>query len=207
MRNLVIAGTGGAGKETKWLAERINAVNPTWIILGYIDIEPGEDVVGDDSFVTEATEDLDVVIAMGSMERRKFLYELYKKNPHVHFPNLIDPSATLSDSVAMGEGNVICAGAILTVDVKIGNQNLINFNCTVAHDSTLGDFNTLNPNANISGACTLGNLIEVGTGSQIVQGKTIGDETHIWAGSCVIKNTKGRCEVVGVPAKTVRRFD
>ena len=207
MRNLVIAGTGGAGKETKWLAERINAVNPTWNILGYIDIEPGEDVVGDDSFVTEATEDLDVVIAMGSMERRKFLYELYKKNPHVHFPNLIDPSATLSDSVEMGESNVICAGAILTVDVKIGNQNLINFNCTVAHDSTLGDFNTLNPNANISGACTLGNLIEVGTGAKIVQGKTIGDETHIWAGSCVIKNTKGRCEVVGVPAKTVRKFD
>ena len=181
-------------------------MTPTWNILGYIDVEPGEGVIGDDSYITETKEDLDVVIAMGSMEKRKFLYELYKKNPKVHFPNLIDPTAIVSDAVEMGEGNVICAGAIITVDVKIGNQNLINFNCTIAHDSVLGDYNTLNPNANISGACTLGNLIEVGTGSQIVQGKKIGDETHIWAGSCVIKNTKGRCEVVGVPAKTVLKF-
>ncbi len=206
MRNIVVVGTGGAGKETKWLIERINAVTPTYNFLGYIDVEPGDGIIGDDKFITETTEDLDVVIAMGSMEQRKFLYELYKKNPLVHFPNLIDPTAIVSEYVTLGEGNVICAGAIITVNVKIGNQNLINFNCTIAHDCTLGDYNTLNPNANVSGACTLGNLIEVGTGSQIVQGKTIGDETHIWAGSCVIKNTKGRCEVVGVPAKVVLKF-
>ncbi len=206
MRNIVVAGTGGAGKETKWLIERINALTPTYNFLGFIDIEPGDEVVGDDSFIIDTTEELDVVIAMGSMEKRKFLYELYKKNPKVHFPNLIDPTATVSDSVVMGEGNVICAGAIITVDVKLGNQNLINFNCTIAHDNEMGDFNTLNPNCNLSGAVKLGNLIEVGTGSQIVQCKTIGDETHIWAGSCVIKNIKGRCEVVGVPAKVVRKF-
>ncbi len=206
MRDIVIAGTGGAGKETRWLIERINAVSPTYNFLGYIDLEPGEDVIGDDNFVLNNTKDIDVVIAMGSMAQRKKLYEQYKQNPHVHFPNLIDPTAIISEYATLGEGNVICAGAIITVDVHIGNQNLINFNCTIAHDSVLGNFNTLNPNANISGACTLGNLIEVGTGSQIVQGKKIGDETHIWAGSCVIKNTKGRCEVVGVPAKTVLKF-
>lgn len=207
MTNIVVVGTGGAGKETKWLIERINAVTPTYNFLGFIDVEPGEEIIGDDSYILDTKEDLDVVIAMGSMEKRKFLYELYKKNPKVHFPNLIDPTAIVSDSVTMGEGNVICAGAILTVDVTIGNQNLINFNCTLAHDNKMGDFNTLNPNANLSGAVQMGNLIEVGTGSQIVQGKKIGDETHIWAGSCVIKNIKGRCEVVGVPAKIIRKFD
>ncbi len=206
MRNIVIAGTGGAGKETKWLIERINEVKPTYHFLGFIDLDQGDEVVGDDSYVTDTTEDLDVVIAMGSMEARKRLYELYKTNPHVHFPNLIDPTAIIGETVTMGEGNVICAGAILTCDVTLGNQNLINFNCTIAHDNTMGDFNTLNPGAHISGSCTLGNLIEVGTGSQIVQGKKIGDETHIWAGSCVIKNTKGRCEVVGVPAKVVLKW-
>lgn len=206
MRDIVVAGTGGAGKETRWLIERINAVKPTYNFLGYIDIAPGEDVVGDDSFVTGATTELDVVIAMGSMEKRKTLSELYGKNPHVHFPNLIDPTAVIGDTVKMGQGNVICAGVIMTCDVTIGDQNLINFNCTIAHDNVMGSYNTLNPNANISGSCKLGNLIEVGTGAQIVQGKTIGDETHIWAGSCVIKNTKGRCEVVGVPAKTVLKW-
>lgn len=206
MRNIVVVGTGGAGKETKWLIERINKVKPSYNFLGFIDEEPGEEVVGDDDYLLKLKEDVDVVIAMGLQEKRKFLYELYKKNPSLHFPNLIDPDAIVGESVEMGEGNVICAGAILTVNVKLGNQNLINFNCTIAHDSVLGDYNTLNPNCNISGACTLGNLIEVGTGSQIVQCKTIGDETHIWAGSCVIKNTKGRCEIVGVPAKIIRKF-
>ena len=206
MKNIVIVGTGGAGQETKWLIERINAVEPTYNLLGFVDMVPGDGVIGNDDYILQATEDLCVVIAMGSMENRKKLYELYRTNPHVQFPNLIDPAATIADSCVMGEGNVICAGAIVTVNTRLGNQNLINFNCTVAHDSVLGDYNTLNPNVNISGACVLGNLIEVGTGSQIVQLKKVGDESHIWAGSCVIKNLPGRCEVVGVPAKIVRKF-
>ena len=57
------------------MAERINAAKPTWNILGYIDVEPGPEIVGDDDYITSTTEDLDVVIAMGSMEKRKFLYE------------------------------------------------------------------------------------------------------------------------------------
>ena len=37
MKDLIIIGSGGLGRETAWTAERINAVSPEWNILGFID--------------------------------------------------------------------------------------------------------------------------------------------------------------------------
>jgi hypothetical protein len=37
MRKLVIVGVGGFGREIAWLVERINAMEPTWELLGFID--------------------------------------------------------------------------------------------------------------------------------------------------------------------------
>ena len=37
MKDLIIIGSGGLGRESVWTAERINAVNPEWNILGFID--------------------------------------------------------------------------------------------------------------------------------------------------------------------------
>ena len=34
---LYIIGAGGFGRETAWLAERINTVSPAWEIRGFID--------------------------------------------------------------------------------------------------------------------------------------------------------------------------
>ena len=37
MNDLYIIGAGGFGKEVAWLAERINDVQPTWNIKGFVD--------------------------------------------------------------------------------------------------------------------------------------------------------------------------
>ena len=37
MKDLIIIGSGGLGRETVWTAERINAISPEWNILGFID--------------------------------------------------------------------------------------------------------------------------------------------------------------------------
>ena len=37
MKNIVIIGAGGVGKETALLIEQINHISPTWKLLGFID--------------------------------------------------------------------------------------------------------------------------------------------------------------------------
>ena len=37
LKKLYIVGAGGFGREVAWLVERINAVNPTWNLVGFLD--------------------------------------------------------------------------------------------------------------------------------------------------------------------------
>lgn len=37
MKDIVIIGTGGIGREVAWIIEEINNINSTWNIIGFID--------------------------------------------------------------------------------------------------------------------------------------------------------------------------
>ena len=37
MKDLIIVGAGGFGREVVWLVERINQSQPTWKVLGFVD--------------------------------------------------------------------------------------------------------------------------------------------------------------------------
>ena len=37
MKDLIIIGASGFGREVAWLVERINKINPTWNLLGFLD--------------------------------------------------------------------------------------------------------------------------------------------------------------------------
>ena len=37
LKNLIIIGASGFGREVAWLVERINKVDPTWNLIGFID--------------------------------------------------------------------------------------------------------------------------------------------------------------------------
>lgn len=205
MKKLVIVGNGGFAKEVEWLVERINAVSPTWDFMGFIDNDSSNSkVIGDDDFIINYEEELFVSIAIGSSAIRKKIYSLYKENPCIRFPNLIDPSVLSSDRVSLGEGNIICAGSILTVDIIIGNCNIINLDCTVGHDAILRDFITVNPSVNISGNTTIESGSNIGTGTQIIQGLSIGNNAIVGAGAVVNKDLPANCTAVGIPAKVIK---
>ena len=41
MKDLIIVGAGGFGREVVWLVERINQSQPTWKVLGFVDDAEG----------------------------------------------------------------------------------------------------------------------------------------------------------------------
>lgn len=214
MKKIFIVGAGGFGREVLWLAKRINSIQETWDIQGFIEnsreavgtLLDGYPVVGDDNYLGGLNEEVYVAVSIGSAKIKKTVTEKLKKYKNVHFATLIDPSVIMSDRVEIGEGSIICAGTILTVDITIGKYVIINLDSTVGHDAFLGDYVTVYPSVNISGNVKIGNKSEVGTGTQIIQGKTIGEQSIIGAGSVVIRDIPDKCTAVGSPAKPIKFF-
>lgn len=212
MKDLIIIGAGGFGREIAWLTDRINKatpLSPSWKLLGFIDDNEkfqgqrvnGYPVLGNMSSINKFPKAYFVCAVGTSRVREKIIKKAKKQLPGIHFATLIDPSVVMSDLVTVGEGTMICAHTIITVNVTIGEHVILNLDCTVGHDAILQDFCTLYPSANVSGITNIGRGAELGTGMQIIQGKSIGDYAIVGAGSVVIKDIPPNCTAVGSPAK------
>ena len=214
MKNLIIIGASGFGREVAWLVERINKVNPTWNLMGFIDDAPemqGELVNG--YAVLGTTEDVSkfdahYVCAIGSAKTRELIINrIAETKKDIQFATLIDPSVEMSELIKVGEGTIICAHCILTVNIEIGKHVIINLDCTVGHDAILHDFVTLYPSVNVSGITNIGHCSELGTGVQIIQGKMVGNYSIVGAGAVIIKDIPDKCTAVGSPAKPIKFFE
>ena len=210
-KDIVIIGSGGLAREVRWLLEECNKNQDRWNILGWISKEDpgtiiaGLPVLGDDNWLVNHKDPIDVAVSVGNGSLRKKIVTYLKQNPVITFPTIISPSAELSDSVIMGEGSIVTAKSILTVDIEIGNFFFCNLACTVGHDCRFEDYVTLNPGANISGNVNLGECVTIGTGASIIQGLTIGCNTTIGAGAAVVRDIPSDCTAVGVPAKILEK--
>lgn len=210
MKNIIIVGAGGFGREVQWLIERINLEKKEWHFAGYVDdgIEKGKQiddypVLGGCEYLLDFDKEVYVAVAIGSPVVRKSVVEKLSKNQNIRFPNLIDPSVLTSPRYECGMGNIICAGVILTVDYRMGDFNIINLDCTVGHDVKISSYVTVYPSVNISGCVTIEDMSEIGTGTNIIQGIRIGEKTVIGAGSVVVRDIDGHCTAMGVPCKPI----
>lgn len=212
MKELIIIGASGFGREVAWLVERINVKEPSWVIKGFLDdneaihglLIGGYPVLGGCEKACEYP-DAYYVCAVGAAKvRRCIIKKLESLIPNPNYATLIDPSVLISDRVEMGCGCMICAGNIITVDIIIGNHVIVNLDCTIGHDAIIHDFVTLYPSVNVSGITEIDECVELGTGVQIIQGKKIGIETIVGAGAVVVKDLPEKCTAVGSPAKPIK---
>ena len=214
MKDLIIFGASGFGREVAWAVERINKVSPTWNLIGFMD--DNDDIQGKDINgyrVLGKTADADkfpdayFVCAVGASKVRERIVENLKAVNHdIKFGTIIDPTVEISDLVKIGEGSIICAHTIITVNIEIGSHVIINLDCTVGHDAVLQDFVTLYPSVNVSGITEIGHAVEMGTGVQIIQGKKVGEYSIVGAGAIVVKDIPANCTAVGSPAKPIKFF-
>ncbi|MCF6138826.1 acetyltransferase [Pseudalkalibacillus berkeleyi] len=209
MKDIVIIGAGGFGREVAWLIEEINRVNKEWNIVGFVDDNEkiqgtevsGYKVVGDIEWLKE--QKVNVACAIGDPITKKKTIESLNGSK-ISFPVLIHPSVIYSDRVGFGAGSIICAANILTTDIQIGNHVIINLDCTIGHDATLGNYTTILPSVNVSGNVVTKECVSVGTGSAIIQGVTIGENTVVGAGAVVVKELPANCTAVGAPANPIK---
>ncbi len=211
MKNIVIYGAGGFGREIACLINRINAVKPEWNLLGFIDDgEPvGKEneygkVLGDFDTLNSWQTPISVVISIGKPQTVKMLIEKIT-NPNIDFPNLIAPDVILMDpnNVSIGRGNIICTGCLISCNTKIGDFNCFNDFVSIGHDTTIGNYNAFMTATRVSGIVTIGDCNFFGVNSCMVQGVKVGNNTTLAAGSALIRRTKDGFTYIGVPANAM----
>jgi sugar O-acyltransferase (sialic acid O-acetyltransferase NeuD family) len=80
----------------------------------------------------------------------------------VHFPNVIDPMATLSPTASLGEGNLVLPGAYIGTKCLLGSCNLIFPGVSITHHNHVGSYCFFSPNASIGGFTKIGDCCKVG---------------------------------------------
>lgn len=214
MKDIVIIGAGGFGREVAWLIDDINQHKSTWNLLGYVDDAShlrganinGRAVIGGIDAL-DGLKDISIAFGIGSPKVKSAIYNKLSDKPDLLFPNLIHPSVIIAPFVEMGRGIILCANSILSVNAIIKDFVTVNLNCTIGHDVILNNFATIAPGANLSGYVEIGASTDVGTGSSIIQGLKVGNNTILGAGSVVIKDLPNNCTAVGIPAKPIKFND
>lgn len=211
MKDLVIIGAGGFGREVAWLVEEINRRRPTWRLLGFIDEDEGKrgrtlngyPVLGDFSAVGRLPQGLAAVCAVGDpAAKERLVGEAVKAG--LTFVNLIHPNVAVSPWVELGVGVIVCEGVVMTTNIVIGNHVSINPGCGLGHDVTIKDYTTLLWHVDLGGGARVGRGCLLGTKATVLPGVTVGKGTVVGAGAVVTRDLPPRCTAVGLPAKPIK---
>lgn len=208
---LILTGAGGCMRELLWQIQELNKKQEIWEVQGYVDVSDqyGDlsvggkcyPYLGDDRYLLEQKEPMNVAITVGNPLLRKRIAEKLMQNPQLHFPNLILAETYICPDVVLGQGTIISMDCRISTNVRIGDFAFLNMASVVCHDGTLGDYVTLSPDVRLAGNVTIGNESELGMGTRVIQGITIGSGVVTGAGSVVVRDLPNHCKAVGVPAR------
>jgi len=215
MKNLIIIGAGGCGREVLQWAKDVNAYHKQnagterWNIKGFLDDDfnaldgklcdvpvlariDAYEVNGEDEFVC----------CIGNSEIRENVTNQLKSRGAV-FVSVIHPTAVIADSATIGESVIIYPFALISDNAVIGDGCIVNMYSSIAHDSTLGKFCTISAHCDVTGMCDLGDYVFMGTTSNMVPGSKIGNSAYICAGSTVMSRLRDGTKVMGCPARKI----
>lgn len=209
MKDILILGAQGFGREVLQWVKDINKVTPTWNIKGFLD----DDLTALDDYECDykilgtiqdwiPSENEEYVLAIASPSLKEKLATLLKAKG-AHFARVVHPTSIIGDFCKIGEGLLVTPRAKISPNVKIGNFVTV-LGCGVGHDAVIGDYSTLCGYSAVNGHVKLGKRVFVSTSAAIAPGKTIGDDAFICMGSMVMTNIKAGYKVMGCPATKVK---
>lgn len=205
MKDIIIVGAGGFGREAFYLIQAINQVEPQFNVIGFLDDNPNAldgkkidcPILGKvcDWQPTEKE-----VYAMGIASpktKEKVANILVGKG--AKFATLIHPAALVNKDAIIGIGCVIGGRSSVGALTRVGDFVHV-AGSMVGQDALIDDYSTTTGFANITNAL-IGKRVFVGSHAVVLNGKKVGDDAFICAGSIVFNNVKAGTKVIGNPAK------
>lgn len=207
MKDIIIVGAGGFGREAVEIINAINKVKLTWRIKGFIDdnlqaldkVRCKYSIIGTICDWTPSKDETFVIGIASPKTKEKVATSLLDRG--AKFTTLIHPAALISEEAVIGEGSVIGGRSSIGDCAEIGK--FVNVaGSMVGQDSVIGDFSTTTGFANIVSA-KLGKGVMVGSHAVILNRIKVGDYSVVGTGSIVVRNVKADTKVFGYPAKTI----
>lgn len=206
MKNLIIIGARGFGRETYALALESLGYGSEFKVKGFLDDKKNalQDYFGYplilDSVEHYEIQDNDVFIcALGDVIYKKKYTELILSKGG-KFINLIHRSAFIGKNTTMGEGCIICRNVCISCDIKIGNYVTFQPYSVIGHDVVIGEYCHLNTYAFMGGFSVLEDMVTMHTHAVLVPHIKAEMNSIIGASSVAIRKVKAGTTVYGNPA-------
>jgi len=207
MCKLVILGAGGIAIVAADIA-RCQGFD----VVGFLDDSPdkrgttlcGAPVLGDFNMLSDLRQLVPQVVIAFSNCRRRLEVAQTARSCGFSLPNLVHPSAIVSQYASLEQGSIIMPGVIVNAGAHIGSNVILNTAASVDHECRIGDGGHIGPGARLSGLVEVGNATWIGIGSVIRESIHIGNDVLLGAGSLVLKNIPDGVVAYGSPAKVIR---
>jgi sugar O-acyltransferase (sialic acid O-acetyltransferase NeuD family) len=209
-QDLVIVGAGGFARETAAAVEAINAVAPTWRLLGFLDDDPdlhgttrsGVPILGAIEARPDALAVVCVVSPRNFVARQQLAERLTAAGQR--FATLVHPSVQLDAGSTVGAGTVLLAQVAITADAVIGDHVLVMPQVVITHDDVIGDYATITSGVRLGGGVRVGPGAYLGAGSLIRESVVLGARSMVGLGSVVLRDVPAGQIWVGNPARYLR---
>ncbi|MBO7206043.1 MAG: acetyltransferase [Kiritimatiellae bacterium] len=210
MKNLVIIGAGGFGREMFAAAREAVGFGTEFTVAGFLDDNP-KALDGFDSYPPVLASLADYVIkendvfitALGSVGTRKKCVQAIEARGG-RFISIVHRTATVGPNVEIGEGSFLAPNTTLTADVKVGRHSCVFHNSSIGHDSILGDFTHVYAQCAIGGAVVMEECSVVYPGSVVTPRRKIGERSVVGALSAVFTDVPAGVTVFGNPALPIK---
>lgn len=208
MKQLIILGAGGMGREVYHLATECDGYNREYTIKGFLDDNehaldgfdyPYPPILGKINDYHIESDDV-FACSIGDVHTKVKIVEMIEGKGG-KFISLICPKVEINKTARLGRGILAFHDVTIGSEAIIGNHVMLQSYAAIGHDVVVGDYVRIDPKASIVGGVKVGNRVTLHTMSILNHKVTVGDDAVVGALSFVIFKVKPGITVFGIPAK------
>ena len=207
MKNLIIIGARGFGREVYDLATQCSGFNIEYVIKGFLD-DKADALDGFENYpaILSSVEDYKIeeddvfVCALGTVKWKKYYAELIMAKGG-SFINLIHPSTKLNTNAVVGTGLLVFMYANISNDCIIEDFVTIQGYVGLGHDTKIRKWVHVSSYSFTGGFVVLEEESTLNTRATVLPHVIVRKGATVGAASLVIRNVKENTTVFGVPAK------
>jgi sugar O-acyltransferase (sialic acid O-acetyltransferase NeuD family) len=210
---LLLVGGGGLARETLELVRAVNAVAPTWRVVGLLDDDPSmhgrrvhdATIIGPSEAVHDHPDAL-VTACVASPRNPTGRLALTARLGLAaeRYATLVHPGAVVPRSALIGPGTILHAGTVLTADVTLGAHVAVMPAVVLTHDDVVGDGVTFGAGVRVAGGVTIEDAAYIGSGALLREHIVVGRGAVVGMGAVLTQSVPAGEIWAGVPARRLR---